>query len=82
MMIEVVLLDRSQVAKGRVIRKLWLDASQGIRTAAVGYLFKFASTVADERDLHAEAKESCRVTGALADWMEAVSQPREENTPL
>ena len=46
----------------------WLDASQGVRTAAAvvaatGYSFA-SPLVADERDLHAEAKESCRVPEA------------------
>jgi hypothetical protein len=45
-----------QVAKGRVIRKLRLDASQGVRTAAAGS-YSFASPpVADERDLNAEVR--------------------------
>ena len=61
MMIEVVL---STVAKGRVIRKLWLYASQDVRTAAaVGYSFA-NPPVADECELHVETKESCRVTVA------------------
>ena len=62
MIIEVVL---STVAKGRVIRKLWLYASQDVRTAAtVGYSFA-NPPVADECELHVEAKKSCsRVTVA------------------
>ena len=54
MIIEVVL---STVAKGRVIRKLWLlvYASQDVRTAAaVGYSFA-NPPVADECELHVEA---------------------------
>ena len=66
MMIEVVL---STVAKGRVIRKY---ASQDVRTAAaVGYSFA-NPPVADECELHVEAKESCRVT--VAGQMEATGE--------
>ena len=51
----------------------WLDASQGVGTvvavvvvaaaAATGYSFA-SPPVADERDLHDEAKGSCRATEA------------------
>ena len=60
MMIEVVPLDRCQRWCHLQIFR-WLDASQGAKTAAIGYSFA-SPLVADERDLHAEAQESCRVT--------------------
>lgn len=56
MMIEVVPRDRCQRWCHLQIFR-WLDASQG----AIGYSFA-SPLVADERDLHAEAQECCRVT--------------------
>ena len=65
MMIEVVPLDHCQRWNHLQISH-WLDASQGVRAAAVAATgYSFASLpVADERDLHGEAKENCRVTEA------------------
>ena len=69
MMIEVVLLNRCE---GRVIRKFWLDASQGVKTAAaVGYSFA-SPPVEDERDLISSARRGCKVT--VAGQMEATSE--------
>ena len=65
MMIEVVPLDRCQ-RWSHLQTCHWLDASQGVWTAAAAATgYSFASPpVADERDLHAEAMENCRVTEA------------------
>ena len=66
MMIEVVPLDRCQ-RWSHLQTFHWLDASQGVRTAAAVAVTgcSFASPpVADEHDLRAEAKENCRVTVA------------------
>jgi hypothetical protein len=57
-MIEVVPLDRCR--RWNHFQKFhWLDASQGVRTAAVaaaiGYSFANSLVVEDERDLLAEA---------------------------
>ena len=67
MMIGVVPPDRCQ-RQSHLQTFHWLDASQGVRTAAAAAVatgYSFASPpAADGRDLHAEAKESCRVPEA------------------
>ena len=69
MLIEVVLLNRCE---GRVIRKLWVDASQGVKTAAaVGYSFA-SPPVEDERDLISSTRRGKGET--VAGQMEATSE--------
>ena len=75
MTIEVIPLGRWQ-RYNRLQTFHWLDASQGARTAAAAAAatgYSFASPpVADEHDLHGEAKESCRLIEACQ--MEAMDE--------